>query len=230
MTVSGRVARHLGYEAPRHLSFVAGLQRLRADVEVMGATTQLSPQPSPVKLRCTGEMSYADWARTGCHLARISQGVAWALGDWLLYGQAQFAGRYREAVAATELDYQTLRNYAWVARSVPPDRRRVGLSFQHHAEVAALSEAEQELWLTRAERLRWSRNQLRREISTHRRRSLAPPGEQIVVRLALPAAREERWRRAARESALDLEDWLALAADLAADAVLEASELVDVHR
>src|SRR3954454_262877 len=113
--------------------------------------TSVSPERSPACLRLVDAMTYADWERAGCQLARLSQGVAWALGDWLLYGQAHFAPRYREALVETGLDYQTLRNYAWVARSVPPTRRRARLSFQHHAETAALTEAEQELWLGRAE-------------------------------------------------------------------------------
>ena len=41
------------------------------------------------------------------------------------------------------LDYQTLRNYAWVARRFAMSRRRDTLSFGHHAEVPALPEPEQ---------------------------------------------------------------------------------------
>jgi len=62
------------------------------------------------------------------------------------------------------LDYGTLRNYAWVARRFALSRRRDMLSFGHHAEVAAMPEAEQEYWLGKAEELSWSRNQLRREV------------------------------------------------------------------
>jgi hypothetical protein len=184
-------------------------------------------QRSPVEARFAGSMTFADWAQAGCRLAHISHGVAWALGDWLNYGRERFGGRYREAVATTALDYQTLRNYAWVARSVPVERRRACLSFQHHAEIASLAEAEQELWLGRAERLRWSRNQLRKEISSRHRCVLEAEEEQVVVRIALAAQREARWRRAAHRSALDLEEWLAHAADLAADAILDAPDPAD---
>lgn len=38
------------------------------------------------------------------------------LGDWLAYGQAVYANRHRTAVERTSLNYQALRNYAWVAR------------------------------------------------------------------------------------------------------------------
>jgi hypothetical protein len=92
------------------------------------------PSPSqlqPLSLHLSETMSYAEWASAGRQLARLSHGVAWALGDWLIYGQARYGSRYRDALAATQLDYQTLRNYAWVSRSVPLSRRRDTLSFQH---------------------------------------------------------------------------------------------------
>jgi hypothetical protein len=43
-------------------------------------------------------------------------------------------------------------------------RRRDKLSFGHHAEVAALSDPEQNYWLRKAEEESWSRNRLRREV------------------------------------------------------------------
>lgn len=100
-------------------------------------------------LELSAGMSFDEWAILGHRIARVHSGSAWALGDWLLYGERSFGDRYRSAVDATNLDYQTLRNYAWVARSFESARRREGLSFQHHAEVAALSEPEQDLWLHR---------------------------------------------------------------------------------
>lgn len=36
-----------------------------------------------------------------------------------MYGQAAYTGRYRDAIEQASLDYQTLRNYAWVARRFP---------------------------------------------------------------------------------------------------------------
>ena len=185
------------------------------------ARTAAPERAAPATLRLPGSMTYGDWASAGRQLAWLSHGVAWALGDWLLYGQARFGTRYRDAIAATGLDHQTLRNYAWVARSVSPSRRRDKLSFQHHAEVAALSEAEQELWLGRAERLRWSRNQLRRELAERRRALIpGPPPRDVMLHFELALQREARWRRAARASRQELEDWIATVADRAADATL----------
>jgi hypothetical protein len=81
--------------------------------------------------------------RIGTQLSAAVSSSAWCLGDWLVYGQAAFSGRYRDALEQTSLDYQTLRSYAWVARRFPVSRRRDNLSFGHHAETAALPRPEQ---------------------------------------------------------------------------------------
>ena len=75
---------------------------------------------------------------------------------WLVYGESQFKDRYEEAIRRTSLNYQTLRNYTWVARRFDLSRRRDNLSFGHHAEVAALDPPEQEFWLRKAEKYGWS--------------------------------------------------------------------------
>jgi hypothetical protein len=53
--------------------------------------------------------------------------------------------------------YQTLRNYAVVARRLKLSRRRDNLSFQHHAEVCALGFEEQDRWLDLAAESPWRR-------------------------------------------------------------------------
>ena len=113
--------------------------------------------------------------RIGRQLEAVASSSAWCLGDWLSYGRAAYAGRYRDAVEQTSLDYQTLRNYAWVAGRFPLSRRRDTLSFGHHAEVAALPEPEQDFWLRKAGDLGWSRNHLRCEVRASLRERRAGP-------------------------------------------------------
>ncbi|MEV1085167.1 LmbU family transcriptional regulator [Streptomyces sp. NPDC050211] len=141
------------------------------------------------------------WERIGSSLRELVNSSAWWLADWLIYGETTYGWRrYKEAIERTGLDYQTLRNYAWVARRFEHHRRRDSLSFAHHAEVTRLSPPEQDYWLRKAEQQKWSRNELRRAV----RASLAvqndqadtPPnggGEQHEVpRLAEPAADKRR--------------------------------------
>jgi hypothetical protein len=104
------------------------------------------------------------WEAIGKQLLSISDSVTWWIADWLAFGEAAFKDRYFEAIRKTDLSYQTLRNYVWVARRFELHRRRDCLSFGHHAEVAALDPPEQDYWLRKAEEHQWSRNQLRSEV------------------------------------------------------------------
>lgn len=127
-----------------------------------------------IGLQFTRQLPFDSWLRIGRQLSAAINASSWCLGDWLAYGEAAYSGRYRDAVEHTSLDYQTLRNYAWVAKRFPLSRRRDNLSFGHHVEVAALPEPEQDFWLRKAQELGWSRNLLRRELRTSlRERSAA---------------------------------------------------------
>jgi hypothetical protein len=180
---------------------------------------------TPTGLCLRENMPFDLWLTMGRRVWEITEASAWWLGDWLIYGEQTYPRRYRLAVEATSLDYQTLRNYAWVARRFTSARRRDALSFQHHAEVAALPEPDQELWLGRAERARWSRNELRRHVAAARRRPEVEGGERSVVcRLEVTTAREDRWREAATIADQPLLDWMIAAVDAAAEAVLPNRE------
>jgi hypothetical protein len=117
-------------------------------------------------LQFTRRLPFDRWVSVGRRLSDVYTSSAWCLGDWLVYGERAYGGRYREAIEQTSLDYQTLRNYAWVVKRFSLSRRRDALSFGHHAEVAALPAAEQDFWLRKAEELGWSVKQLRREVRT----------------------------------------------------------------
>jgi hypothetical protein len=166
-------------------------------------------------------MAFEAWLGMGRRISGISNASAWWLGDWLIYGERTYGPRYRTAFELTCLDYQTLRNYAWVARRFTVSRRRDTLSFQHHAEVAALPDPQQDLWLERAERSRWSRNELRRQLSAARRSRETPyPARVVHHRVEITARQEERWRRAAEVADRPLHDWMVAAIDDAAEAAL----------
>jgi hypothetical protein len=115
-------------------------------------------------LRISRPISHRKWEIIGQKLLSMSESSTWWIADWLCYGEHTFQDRYPEAVRRTSLNYQTLRNYVWVAQRFDSSRRRDTLSFGHHAEVAALDQPEQDYWLRKADELGWSRNQLRREV------------------------------------------------------------------
>jgi hypothetical protein len=170
-----------------------------------------------VGLKLPATLSYDRWEKAGLHIFQIADSSAWCLGDWLVYGQERYADRYQTGVQAAGLDYQTLRNYAWVARHFELWRRREGLSFGHHAEVASLPPAEADTWLDRAERHSWSRNELRLHLRESRRGNrTAAPARAGLPRISVPCDRVERWREAASKGDRDFEEWILLALDRAA--------------
>ncbi|GAA2272337.1 hypothetical protein GCM10010149_12770 [Nonomuraea roseoviolacea subsp. roseoviolacea] len=169
-----------------------------------------------------------EWQRIGLQIFRISDSSTWWLGDWLDYGSRHYPDRYRRAIEETGLDYQTLRNYAWVARKFPPRRRRAALSFHHHMEVAALPEHEQDAWLREAESRGWSRNQLRQQI----RKPSARPAESAVVqvRVGIPPDQLQRWEEAAGRAQRDLLGWILDILNEAARSTVALTEAVQPAR
>lgn len=177
-------------------------------------------------------MPFAAWVNIGQELSAIADSSAWCLGDWLIYGEKVYIDRYKSAVERTSLDYQTLRNYAWVARRFAIPRRHPNLSFAHHAEVAARPEAEQNFWLRKADEFHWSRNRLREELKTSLREreaaesgsggtethqepgAIPEPPEQVTLRepdhalhLQLTPEQLVLCRRAANAHQDNLHDW-----------------------
>ncbi len=171
------------------------------------------------------QLPFERWVSIGLQLSAVCTSAAWCLGDWLVFGESAFAGRYGEAIGQTSLDYQTLRNYAWVARRFALSRRRDTLSFGHHAEVAALAEPEQDFWLRKAEEHRWPVKRLRREVRTSlTERAAGRPGPSpedddlvtLRLRIRMSESQLETCRAAADRASLTIENWTVQALERAA--------------
>ncbi|MFF7177376.1 LmbU family transcriptional regulator [Streptomyces sp. NPDC008121] len=174
-----------------------------------------------VGLRIPAALTFERWQNVGSQISRIVDSSSWCLGDWLVYGQEEFSDRYLRAIEACGLDYQTLRNYAWVVRKFELSRRRETLSFQHHAEVSSLPPCEQDKWLDMADEFNWSRNELRRNIRSHRQGDgKGEPPKDYLPKLSAPAERVQRWRKAAELSGDEFEQWVLRTLDEAALASL----------
>jgi hypothetical protein len=158
-------------------------------------------------------LSISDWRYLGERIFVISDSSAWWLGDWLVYGQNLYPDRYERVINETGLDYKTLRNYAWVARKVPASGRRDKLSFQHHAEVAGLSEDQQHKWLAMAEENGWTRGELRRRIRDSRSQGGENSLPRAVVELEVFQERQERWQMAAASSDMEFLEWIIVTLD-----------------
>jgi hypothetical protein len=157
-------------------------------------------------------MPFGSWLILGRQLSSVLHSSAWSLGDWMNYGEATYSGRYRDAVEQTSLDYQTLRNYAWVARRFAHARRHPSLTFGHHAEVASQPKPEQDYWLRKAEDLGWSRNQLRREVRVSLGERATTSSEArgrrgVQIELSLTPRQLELCELAARRAGIAIEEW-----------------------
>src|ERR671919_1605493 len=146
-----------------------------------------SPRPltalTPTSWAAGCELAVVEWVEQGRCLGAIGRGSAWWIGDWVRYGSSRYGDKYAAAAQVTGYDAHSLMNMAYVASRFEPSRRRPGLSFSHHAELAGLAPEDQELWLDRAEAGGLSVRALRSELRKARQRSAA--------RLALAEGRAE---------------------------------------
>lgn len=163
------------------------------------------------------DLSIDAWSSIGARLLALSDSSAWWIGDWLVFGEEEYKDRYRRAMRDTNLHYQTLKNYAWIARKFQPARRRARLTFQHHVEVAAFTPPVQDHWLDLAENFHWSRNELRKQIRDSEALGEIADDEvsELQLRFSLPRERIDRWVDAARRSNHNLVDWIASILDSA---------------
>lgn len=176
-----------------------------------------------VGLRMPDNLDFESWVRAGSRLAEVIDSSSWCLGDWLVYGKRRFPDRYERAISAAGLKYQTLRNYAWIARRFPAERRRHGLTFQHHAEVASIPECAQEQLLGEAEQNSWTTKQLRRQVrellgDTNTRPESA---QAAMPRIAVEGSRLAEWHKAARQAGIEFEHWIITVLDVAAEQVMQ---------
>jgi hypothetical protein len=182
------------------------------------------------------QLPFERWLGIGRQLSAACTSAAWCLGDWLAFGESAYVGRYRQAIEQTCLDYQTLRNYAWVARRFAMSRRRDTLSFGHHAEVASLPEHEQDFWLRKAEQHRWPVKQLRSQVrASLAERSPAEPGQPrpttgqhdrvtLHLQIRISPGQLQTCQAAAENANLSIEEWTVLALEHAARQQLDPGQ------
>ena len=109
-----------------------------------GTLTPVSYDPSP-------HMTIEDFSDKLLLLRGLEGSVMWWLGDLLNFAQSKWGEKYTQALEDTGYEYDTLARASYMASRFPPDRRRAGLSFSHHREVADLPASEADSWLDRAE-------------------------------------------------------------------------------
>ncbi|MFD9889706.1 LmbU family transcriptional regulator [Amycolatopsis sp. NPDC059027] len=174
-----------------------------------------------VGLRIPTDLSFEEWTLAGKRLSGLMDASAWWLGDWLVFGKKYYSDSYQRVIRTVGLRYQTLRNYAWVARRFEIARRRSALTFQHHAEVASLPFVEQERLLDCAEQEAWTTKQLRIAIRASRvvdSETQAPARKQSHIKV--PDDHVDVWRKAADAAGTNFDHWVRETLDQAAEEAL----------
>lgn len=146
----------------------------------------LAADPTETAAGLRADMSYEQWYAWGQTLQAVEKRINWYLADWLAFGLERFPGKYQQAVLVTGQQYQTLKNGAWIARAIPPERRRGSLTFSHHAEVASLPASAQETLLAICETGGLTCRELREKVREFKRtlngltEETAMPGAEVV--------------------------------------------------
>lgn len=185
------------------------------------ANLAASGELTPTGLSIRDRIPFDEWEEIGRRLGKFRDLTAWALGDWLLYGEQTFGHEAAQAVEATGRKKDTLLQYVRVARQVPPSRRKPDVPWSHHQAVAALDSGEQDRLLGLADEQRLSLEEFRGVIRDSPARRLAGKDRrpddavvELVFRIArsiLEAARPLSARE--RTVPVDLLDRLANALD-----------------
>lgn len=116
----------------------------------------------PTHLAITEKLELDEYQELLASLGAITRGHQWWVGDALVYGENRYGeDTFSQAAEALRLEPHTLVNYRWVSASVPTSRRRVKLTWSHHAEVARLEPKQQTEMLREAEKRGWGVRELR---------------------------------------------------------------------
>jgi hypothetical protein len=126
-------------------------------------------RPTSVGLLIEGNPSQEEWIRFVRSFANKQDSIHWVIGDWLNYGIDHYNLNYEKAAQLLNEQgfsfcIQTLRNDKYVATSIPLSCRHDELSWQHHKEVASLTEDQQLYWLSHASEMGLSTKELRNAI------------------------------------------------------------------
>jgi hypothetical protein len=134
-----------------------------------------------VSLDLADDLLWETFAALCTYLGKLRNATAFWIGDALNYGDAVFGFDASQAEAFLGRSPETLRRWQWACEKVPKPRRRAGLSFTHHENVAALAPDEQVRWLDHAEQHGLSPNELRSAIRSAAEQVEAASGSESVV-------------------------------------------------
>lgn len=99
-------------------------------------------------LEIIGTPKFELWKEAGNLIRQAEGSVHWWIGDWLNYGKRAYGEQFSQAI--DKFKYGTLANDRWVCSRIARPRRREGLSFGHHVNVADFEPEDQDILLDKA--------------------------------------------------------------------------------
>lgn len=114
------------------------------------------------------DLSYEELEAMAAFFGHVNEVSRWACFDTLLQIEMRHGDLVAQAAEATGLQPQTIENGISIARKIPKSRRRAGVFFSTHAEVAALAPADQRRWLKTAADEKLTKAELRARIRAER--------------------------------------------------------------
>lgn len=91
-----------------------------------------------VSLALPPGLSLQEWVEIGRDIARVESASQWWIGDFLLYGAAEWSKDYMQVLDSIGLSSNTLEKMAAISETFDVSRRRESLSWSHHETVATL--------------------------------------------------------------------------------------------
>jgi len=107
-----------------------------------------------------GKPPLVEWAEPLMAAIWCQRASPWWIGDLLTAGDARFGEAFSQ-VCEGHVSSEMLQRYESIARRVPRENRRPGLSWSAHAAVARLPYQQQRDMLKQAEEHGWNSEQLR---------------------------------------------------------------------
>ena len=182
----------------------------------MSTLTTLAISDPKFSITLTGiefhdDLSFDEWEALGQQLAPVGKSIGFIIGDWINYGEKRWGDKYEEAIKRTGMAYQTLRDFAYVARRVDLSFRNDKLDFVHHRVVAKIKNPEeQQHWLKMAVKHKLGKRRLQKSINfgrlaTEKEVQGDPADRGYVTYLALLNRIRRWWARETQKA--PVEEW-----------------------
>lgn len=114
------------------------------------------------------------YTKLGSWLGLMNRASVWWIGDWLLYGENRYGETWAQALAATGLTEETLRQRMSVCQAIPPSDRRAGVGFSLHHAVHRLPARQRNTLLRQAQEHGWTLAQMNQAIREQNRETTEP--------------------------------------------------------